>query len=488
MKSLKKNYIYNVLYQMLIMLLPFVTAPYVSRVFGANGVGVFSYKYSIANYFLLFGMLGISNYGNRGVAGKRDNASELNSFFSEVYSLQFLTMSAAIIVYTVYLIVSRAEYMQVSLCMYIYLLSGLLDISWLFFGLEEFKITVMRNALIKIATVLLIFILVKESTDIVIYSIIMCSGVFVSQLYLWFYVFSRVHYSLPSIKSIFKHLKSIAILFIPVLSYSVYKIMDKIMLGSMTDYYQSGIYANAEKAVNIPIGVITAFGTVMLPRMTNLIANKKMDESRRYISISFNVITMISSAIAFGLIGVSDIFSPVFFGQGYDGCETVIKILSISVMFSSWGSIVRSQYLVPNHKDNPYVISTIIGAIVNLVTNIILIPRLGAVGAAIGTMVAELSLMASQIIFVRKEENFAIYIFKNIQYALFGIIMCMIVNGYGSYHSPSVLTLFVQVVIGGVVFCLLSFGYIYYKKDYIYIMIVSMLGRFRKKSIVKMDK
>ncbi len=483
MKSLKKNYIYNVLYQMLIMLLPFVTAPYVSRVFGANGVGVFSYKYSIANYFLLFGMLGISNYGNRGVAGKRDNTSELNIFFSEVYSLQFLTMSAAIIVYTIYLIVSHAEYMQVSICMYIYLISGLLDISWLFFGLEEFKITVIRNAIIKIATVLLIFLFVKESTDIVIYSIIMCSGVLVSQLYLWLYVFSKVHYSFPSIKNVFKHLKSIVILFIPVLSYSIYKIMDKVMLGSMTDYYQSGIYANAEKAVSIPIGVITAFGTVMLPRMTNLIANKKMDESRRYISISFNVITMISSAIAFGLIGVSDIFSPVFFGQGYDGCETVIKILSISVLFSSWGSIVRNQYLVPNHKDKPYVISTIIGAVVNLVTNIILIPRLGAAGAAIGTLVAELLLMSSQMFFVRNEENFIKNIYKNIAYVIFGIVMSMVVNSYGSYHSHSVLTLALQVLFGGTIFLLLSFGYIFYKKDYVYEMLSSMLKRFYKTKV-----
>ena len=158
MESVKKNFIYNTIYQILLVILPLITAPYISRTLGANAVGVYSYTNSVAYYFILIAMLGISNYGNRTIASVRDNKEKLNEKFSSIYTLQFILFIIAIISYVVYSLFIASENNMIFLLQTFYVVSGLLDISWLFFGLEQFKLTVFRNVVIKILTVISMFI------------------------------------------------------------------------------------------------------------------------------------------------------------------------------------------------------------------------------------------------------------------------------------------------------------------------------------------
>lgn len=457
MKSIKVNFLYNTVYQILVVLLPLITSPYISRVLGAQGLGIYSYYNSLASYFLIFAMLGISNYGNRGVASCKNNQKELDTFFSEVFTIQILTTLIACIAYLTYIIFICKENKIIALIMFLYLISGFLDISWLFFGLEEFKITVIRNIIIKLATVVCIFVFVKKTDDVIKYSIIMCMGVFLSQAYLWKYAGTFVKYVFPCFKKLKIHIKQIFLLFIPVLSYSIYKIMDKIMLGSMTAYIQVGYYSNAEKATNIPIGIITAFGTVMLPRMSHLTANNCEEKARYYIDISIKFISFLGCAISFGLIGISEVFTPVFFGEGYDECKLLIKLLSVSILFTSWTTVVRTQFLIPQKKDSIYVSSTLVGAGLNLIINFLLIPKYGTTGAAIGTITAEFALLFVQIVSIRNEINFVIKIIKEWHYVLNGVIMSFFVAFLGSYLGGSIITLVIQIISGVFIYLFLSF-------------------------------
>lgn len=193
----------------------------------------------------------------------------------------------------------------------IYVTSGLFDIGWLFFGLEQFKLTVARNTLIKISTVVLMFVFVHKPSDLWKYTLIMSAGTLFSQAYLWLYVKKYVSFEKCSVKEITSNIKPVLILFIPVLAYSIYKVMDKIMLGNMSSYDQVGFYNNAEKIINIPMGIITALGTVMLPRMSNIVANGDKKRVDDYIRISAKLVTLLSSAIAFGLMGVSSVLAPM---------------------------------------------------------------------------------------------------------------------------------------------------------------------------------
>ena len=465
MKSLQKNFLYNVLYQILLVILPLITAPYISRTLGATAVGVYSYTYSVAYYFLLIAMLGIGNHGNRSVAAVRDDREKLNKTFSSIYSLQVMTFSIAILAYPFYLVLFVKDNRLIVLLQLIYVTSGLFDIGWLFFGLEQFKLTVARNTLIKISTVVLMFVFVHKPSDLWKYTLIMSAGTLFSQAYLWLYVKKYVSFKKCSVKEIASNIKPVLILFIPVLAYSIYKVMDKIMLGNMSSYDQVGFYNNAEKIINIPMGIITALGTVMLPRMSNIVANGDKKRVDDYIRISAKLVTLLSSAIAFGLMGVSSVLAPVFFGDEFIACGEIIRLLSVTVFFIAWANVIRTQYLIPNKRDSIYLTSTMVGAILNLIINWMLIPKYQANGAAFGTIVAEFSVMLVQMVAVKNELPMRKYIMSYSPILIIGLIMAVLVDRIGIKLGVSVSTLAIQILAGGFFFCIATIAYLRISND-----------------------
>ena len=465
MKSLQKNFLYNVLYQILLVILPLITAPYISRTLGATAVGVYSYTYSVAYYFLLIAMLGIGNHGNRSIAAVRDDRKKLDKTLSSIYSLQVITFSIAILAYAIYLVLFVKDNRLIVLLQLIYVTSGLFDIGWLFFGLEQFKLTVARNTLIKISTVVLMFVFVHKPSDLWKYTLIMSAGTLFSQAYLWLYVKKYVSFEKCSVKEITSNIKPVLILFIPVLAYSIYKVMDKIMLGNMSSYDQVGFYNNAEKIINIPMGIITALGTVMLPRMSNIVANGDKKRVDDYIRISAKLVTLLSSAIAFGLMGVSSVLAPVFFGDEFIACGEIIRLLSVTVFFIAWANVIRTQYLIPNKRDSIYLTSTMVGAILNLIINWMLIPKYQANGAAFGTIVAEFSVMLVQMVAVKNELPMRKYIMSYSPILIIGLIMAVLVDRIGIKLGVSVSTLAIQILAGGFFFCIATIAYLRISND-----------------------
>lgn len=482
MGTLKKNFLYNVLYQILLVILPLVTAPYISRTLGATAVGVYSYTYSVAYYFLLFAMLGIGNHGNRSVAAVRDNKEKLNKTFSGIYSLQVITFSIAIIAYAIYLFLFVKDNKLIVLLQLIYVTSGLFDIGWLFFGLEQFKLTVARNTLIKISTVIFMFVFVHKPSDLWKYTLIMSAGTLFSQAYLWFYVKKFVSFKRCSVKEIACNIKPVLILFIPVLAYSIYKVMDKIMLGNMSSYDQVGFYNNAEKIINIPMGIITALGTVMLPRMSNIVANGDKKRVDDYIRISAKLVTLLSSAIAFGLMGVSSVLAPVFFGDEFIACGDIMRLLSVTVFFIAWANVIRTQYLIPNKRDSIYLTSTMVGAILNLIINWMLIPKYQANGAAFGTIVAEFSVMLVQVIAVKNELPMRKYIMSYSPILVIGFIMAVLVDRIGVKLGVSISTLALQILAGGFFFCIATIAYLRISNDELWRLGIDSISKRKKNS------
>lgn len=468
MESLKKNFVYNIVYQILIIILPLITAPYIARVLGAENVGIYSYTYSIAYYFSIFAMLGISNHGNRMIASTKKNKDKMSVTFWSIYAVQFFTFVISIIAYVIYLATFAKDNKLILIIQTIYIISGMFDISWLFFGLEKFKITVTRNIIIKFLTVISIFLFVKTKNDLVQYTFIMVLGTLLSQIYLWKYVGKEVNSIKIDMNIIRENIKPILILFIPVLSFSIYKVMDKIMLGNMASYEQVGYYNNAEKITNIPMGIITALGAVMLPRMSTLIAEGENKKTEKYIIMSIKLVTVLASAIAFGLMGISDVFSPVFFGEDFSACAPIIILLSITVFFISWANVVRTQFLIPNHYDKIYIFSTIIGAIVNLVLNLIFIPKYQAMGAAIGTIAAEFTLMFIQAFSIRKDINIFKVIFRYLSFIILGLAMMLAVQTIGKLMGTSIKTLIVQIASGIVIYSIGALILLKIKNDELY--------------------
>lgn len=458
MSSIKKNYMYNVFYQMLIIILPLITAPYISRVVGAERLGIYSYSYSITHYFVLFTLLGVNNYGNRSIAQVRDNREKMQQKFWEIYFLQLILGLMMSLLFFAYIVVFCEENKGIFFIQYLYLFSAILDINWFFFGIEKFKLTVARNTVIKILTVLLIFIFVKNKNDLWKYTLIMSAGTLLSQLILFLYLFKIINFEKIKIREIKKHLKPNLLLFIPVLATSIYTIMDKIMIGQISSMMEVGLYEYAEKLKNIPLGVITALGVVMLPQISNMIANGKKIEAieNTYKSLIFAL--FISFALVFGMAGISKEFVPTFYGEDFNGCILIINILVISIIFIALANVIRTQILIPYNKNKEYIISTMIGAIVNVLLNLILIIKFNAIGAAIATLISEILVALYQAYSVREILPLKRITKYLVIFGVSGAIMYSVVRVIGNIHGIKITTVFFEIFVGCIVYtvtCLL---------------------------------
>lgn len=477
MSKIKQNFFYNVMYQLLLIILPLITAPYIARVVGAEGIGVYAYTYSIVYYFSLFILLGLNNYGNRSIAVIRDDTKLLTKVFWEIFSMQSIMGIVVIILYITFVFgFSKKEYLQIQLIQGIYLLSACLDINWFYFGIEKFKLTVVRNSIIKILTVVCIFLFVKKIDDLDLYICILAGGTLLSTLVLWTFLCQHIQgYIIPKAKDIKQHIIPNLTLFIPVLAVSLYKVMDKIMLGSMSTMVETGYYENAEKIVNIPTGVITALGIVMLPRMSYLVSKKDFSTSLKYIEISLELVIFLACALCFGIAGISPVFTPLYFGENFQKCSSLISSMSIIIIFLSWANVIRTQYLIPNCRDKEYIVSVIIGAFLNMIINVCLIPRHGAMGAVAGTIVAEIAVAVYQTWIVRKELPILSCLKNSMFFIGIGGLMFIGLRILAICMKHSLISLIIMIVIGSAFYLLLSGLYFYRKKNQVFMLYIARI-------------
>ena len=299
--------------------------------------------------------------------------------------------------------------------------------------------------------------MVKLNNDLWKYTLILSLSTLISQLYLWLFIRKEVKYEKVSVKEIFSHLKKCLILFIPVIAYSVYRIMDKTMIGYFSNTFQLGNYENAEKIITIPISFITALGTVMLPHMA-----KTDDYSfSKKITDSFKLCFFMLFPISVCLLVIADDFSTVFFGNEFIYSANLIKILIITVLFSGVTNVVRTNYLIPKSKDRVYVISTIYGALVNFVLNIIFIKKYGAYGACIGTIAAEMIVMLYQIEKTRSNIEYYNNIKSVIPFLVKSVIMGIIIYLVNYFNISNILIkVSIQVLLGVIIYFSLNKNYI----------------------------
>lgn len=459
-KSENKNFIYNVIYQLLSFIIPFVTVPYVSRVLGVENIGTYSYTYSIVYMFMLVGMLGINNYGNRSIAAVRDNKDELSITFSSIYYMQLIINVISLFGYIFYLLFICKGYKSIAFIQGIFLISICFDVNWFFFGIEQFKLTITRNFIIKLSSVILVFLLVKSTTDLWLYVLIMAGSTLLSQVFLFLLLHKYVKICKVSVDNIFSHLKGISLLFIPVLAFGIYKVIDKTMIGMFSSVTEVGFYENAEKVINIPAAIISALGTVMLPRMSYILSKGNSDY-KEPIFASMKLATKMSVIMSFGLILVASDAVILLFGTEFERSGPILTLLSVTIIASSWANVIRTQYLIPLKKDGIYINSTIGAAFINLLLNLFFIKRYAAMGACIGTIAAEYFVMFYQMFGTRHEleyHKYAKYLFTELaKSGMIIIIVYFITVGVGN----CVLRFTIRILISGILFFSINRKYIF---------------------------
>lgn len=462
MKKVTINFIYNSIYQLLLIVLPIITIPYISRVLNVADIGTYSYTFSIVKYFTFFAMLGLQNYGNRSIAVVRDDREKLNKTFTEIFIMQVITTLLVTIIFFLFILFSETQYKNNFYIQSLMLISCFFDVSWFFFGMEKFKITVTRNIIIKLLTVFFILVFVKTPNDLWIYTLIMSMGVFLSNIILYITLFRFVNFVPVNIRGILSHLKPNLLLFVPVLAISIYRLLAKVMLGSISGVFELGLFENVDKIIDIPMGFITALGLVMLPHMSNLLKKNSKEELNEVIEKSLIFVMFMSSAFTFGMIGISSNFIPIFLGKKFEGAVVIMNITAPVLLFKAWANVIRTQYLIPREKYYGYTISLVIGASVNIILNMNLIQLFGAKGTAYSVLVTEIVVCLVQSWFMKNQINTKRVLSYTSFFVFLGIFMLIIVRYIYIFLGAGILTLFIQIIVGALMY--IGIGFVYYKK------------------------
>lgn len=456
-KSVTKNYFYNMFYQVLILITPLITTPYVSRVLNPEKLGEYGYTQSVVTYFILIGTVGIAMYGERETAyiqGFGENTKHKRTvLFWEINILRFLTVMVALVCF--YLsFVSHSKYRLLYMIQMIDIVANIFDISWFFQGMEEFKKTVFRNMLVKLVCVISIFVFVRTEAHLQIYILCYSLSLLLGNLSLWFYLPKYISGIQWKELKIFKHLQPAFVLFVPQIATQIYTVLDKTMLGKFaSDISEVGYYEQSQKIVKLLLTIITSLGVVMLPRMASIYVKKDMKRINEYMDKSFRYTYMVAFPLMFGLISVADRFVPIFYGEGYDPVKSILIYISPIILFIGLSNVLGTQYQIPTHKQRDYTLSVVSGAIVNFLLNLILIPKLNADGAVIATVIAEFVVLFVHFYCVRKDINIKNSLLCAKNYLIAGGIMFAISMAISFIPiSNNFITLCLQVATGGIVY------------------------------------
>lgn len=451
-KSIAKNYIYNLIYQMLIVVLPLITTPYLSRVLGSDGIGTFSYTMSIVTFFILFGSMGVSLYGQRAIAYVEDKKDESSKKFWELIILRAVTLFISMILF--YLLFGRsgehALYYQILL---IEIVANVFDISWFFQGKEDFDKLVTRNLIVKILCLILIFTCIKSETDLWIYFLIYVGADLLGNLSMWLYLpkyLVKVHLKSLNFKY---HIIPMILLFLPQIAIQIYTVLDKSMIGILTsDMSEVGYYEQAQKIVKAILLVLSSLQTVMNSRVAIAYAKHDMKEIKLCLEKSINFVWFLGSAMFAGIVGISSGLVYWYYGEGFGAVEPILIATTPIIMSIGFNSIFGVQYLVQVNKTKAFTISVVVGAIINFVLNFILIPIYGGLGAALASVVAETTIAVIQFTYLRKDVR-DIQFLKNSWKPVFaGIVMFGVVKCLDIHMTKSIISTCIQIVAGVVIY------------------------------------
>lgn len=451
--SIKKNYLLNTAYQLLALIAPLITAPYISRVLGVDGVGIYSYTSSIAAVFALFAVLGTTSYGQRAIAQSRDDRESLSINFWEIAMLCLITTFVCTIVWIAFVFIKHDVYTVYYLILTFTIIGAGINITWFYAGMENFSVIVFRNFVVKIASIICLFCFVKNENDLIVYTAILSVSNFLGYVTMWFSVRRYVDFVPLKRLNILPHLKNTIAYFIPTIAASVYTYLDKAMIGIITDSNaQNGYYEQSQKIVMMAYTVVTSINMVMTSRISYLFSKDNKKEIEERLEAGFAFILTLSVPMAFGIAGISANFVPWFFGRGYEAVVLLLILRAPLVVILSLHNYYADQYLVPSGQRVRSTKGVILGAAVNFIFNLMLIPRLASVGAVIATIISELTICIVYAFMSKEYVSPKWYIKYMPKRLISGGVMLVIINMMAKGKTGSIIVTMLQVITGAIIY------------------------------------
>ena len=467
-RNVIKNYLYNSLYQLLIIITPIITTPYISRVIGAEGIGTYTSTLGVAQLFSIIGMLGIMNYGSRAIAYVRDDNKKLTKTFWNIWLLQLIFSSMSLVLYFIIFVGNNTlGFKEIFIIQSPIVIGAIFDISWLYVGLEDFKKTVSRNILVKIVGIVCIFLFVKNSNDLYKYIAINSISTFLGILTLWMFLRQYIRRVDISRFKISEHIHGATLMLIPQLAVQIYNGLDRTVIGSLSNLTEVGFYDQSQKISRISLSLVTSLSTVLMPRIANMFAKKDTDKIEDYLYKSLNFTVLISCLLMAGIMGVTHDFVPIFFGKEFNVISPYMIIGSLIVVFIPLGGVFANQYALPTGKNKEYIIPLVLAAIINVLLNFALVPTLGALGGVISIVATEIITMLIRILLVKKYINIKKVIKGIYIYFVAGIISAGLTILLGNLFSPSIWSILIEGIFCVLVYTILIFIFSKFFKEYI---------------------
>ncbi len=391
-KSIVYNSIFNVIYQLLNVIFPFITSMYVSHVLEADGVGKVAYAQNIVSYFTTLAPLGVISYGVKEIAKTRGNQEQRNKCFSELFLINIFSTTAFVLMY--YSIISQMEIFSSEKNLY-YICGSLIilnyiNVDWFYQGIEEYGYITLRSSIIKVIALITLVTFVKNKNDYILYALI--SNLAIGGNYIFNIIhirkFVRLQWENIQLK---RHIKPELILAFNILLSNIYSKVDITMLGVLKSEAVVGYYSNAFKIVNMILCACLAITDVLLPRLSYSYQNNKKMYSNM-INTGLEIICFIIIPTTIGLNLIAEVMIPLLFGDTFRPAILTVMVLSPLILIKGFGNLACYQVAISSGNEKKQTIAYSIGGILNIILNIILIPQFCQNGAAIASVVSELSL------------------------------------------------------------------------------------------------
>ena len=396
--------------------------------------------------------MGVSTYGQREIAYVRDNEKLRTKTFFEILIMRAITLTISITIFY-FTFASHGKYSMYYKILLLEIIANMIDISWFFQAQEEFKKTVIRNMIVKLISVICIFVFVKTQEDLSKYFFIYVLSTLFGNLSLWLYLPKYMIKIKKKDIKIWRHLKPTIELFIPQVAIQIYTVLDKTMIGAIVeDKSEVGFYEQAQKIIKLLVTIATSLATVMIPRMANTFANGEKDKLKEYMNKSFKFVLLLVFPLMLGIISIANKFVLIFYGEGYEKVIYLIIVISPIILAIGLSGVIGAQYLLPTKQQKKYTISVVIGAIVNFVFNIIFIHLWQSIGASIATVIAEFTVTGVQFYLMRKEIKLLEVLKMAKKYCIAGIIMFSISIVLGILIKDNLLSIIVQIGVSGFVY------------------------------------
>lgn len=400
-KVLARNSAFNFVYNILNLLFPLITSMYVSHILCPEGIGKVAYAQNLTSYFITFATLGLSSYGVREIAKARTTGKDKNKTFTELITINAISTLLSVAAFLIFVCSpGMQDYRILMICCGVQLFFNFLNIDWFYQGLEEYAYIVCRSIIIKILSIVCIFIFVRDKEDYARYALITSVALAGNYLFNVFHAKKYVSLDFAGINLV-QHIKPIIILGAAVFLSTIYSKLDITMLGMQHSERETGLYSNAFRLVSIASSVSASISAVFLPRLSFYYQTNR-EEFKHLICDGIQVISFVAFPIVAGLAILAPHAVQIMFGDSFLPSVSTIRILSLLVLIKSFGDLLCYQLAIATGHEKDRLLAYFLAAVMNVCLNYMLIPVLGRNGAAIASVMSELVLNAIQFFKMKK--------------------------------------------------------------------------------------